>query len=196
MLGGSPSRVPQPVDRQTAYRQQESVRRQPEDSRPTNGEPAHVPQSAPQAAPPKQKSSKNGMKPFIIALIVLVACVAGWLAWSTLRGDAAVQIDSDKHQAVFFASGQVYFGKLEVLNDDYMKLSEVFYIQSGSSDEAGDSQNPQESSENSMRLIKLGEEVHGPEDAMVINRDQVLFFENLKSDGNVSQLIENYKSGN
>ncbi len=46
------------------------------------------------------------------------------------------------------------------------------------------------------QLIKLGEEVHGPEDAMIINRDQVLFYENLKPGGKVSQLIQNYKSGN
>ena len=46
-----------------------------------------------------------------------------------------------------------------------------------------------------MQLIKLGEEVHGPEDTMVINRDQMLFFENLKSDGKVTQLIRQHSQG-
>jgi hypothetical protein len=43
------------------------------------------------------------------------------------------------------------------------------------------------------KLIKLGKEVHGPEDAMIINRDQVQFYENLKSDGEVAKLIDQYK---
>lgn len=47
-----------------------------------------------------------------------------------------------------------------------------------------------------MQLIKRGEEVHGPEDAMIINRDQVLYYENLKPSSKVSQLIQKYMSGN
>ena len=194
MLGGSPSRVPQPADRQNVYRQ-ETVRRQSDEPRQQHVEPQQA-SSHPQQPPmqPHQKKSKSFMKPLVVAVIILLAVLVGWFAWQTLRG-GAVAIDNSKHQAVFFSSGQVYFGKLEVVNADYMRLTDVFYIQSGSSD-TGDSENPQESSGSSMELIKLGEEVHGPEDEMIINRDQMLFFENLKSDGKVSQLIKDYKSSN
>ena len=43
---------------------------------------------------------------------------------------------------------------------------------------------------------KLGQEIHGPEDEMIISKDHVLFYENLKSDGKVSQSIEQYKKAN
>jgi hypothetical protein len=43
-------------------------------------------------------------------------------------------------------------------------------------------------------LIKLGNEVHGPEDSMVIERSQVLFFENLKNDGKVVDSINKYQN--
>lgn len=44
-----------------------------------------------------------------------------------------------------------------------------------------------------MQLIKLGDEIHGPEDEMILSKDQVLFYENLKTDGKVAQSIEKYK---
>jgi len=37
--------------------------------------------------------------------------------------------------------------------------------------------------------VKLGSEIHGPEDLMIINRAQILFVENLKPSGRVSQAI-------
>jgi len=41
-----------------------------------------------------------------------------------------------------------------------------------------------------LSLIKLGEELHGPEDMMVIRRDQVFFGENLKNDSKVVKAIQ------
>lgn len=46
-----------------------------------------------------------------------------------------------------------------------------------------------------MQLVKLGEEVHAPEDEIMINREHVLFYENIRPEGRVSQLIKDYKSG-
>ena len=45
-------------------------------------------------------------------------------------------------------------------------------------------------------LTKLGGEIHGPEDKMIVNRQQVLFIENLKPDSKVVQLIKDHKLGN
>ena len=86
----------------------------------------------------------------------------------------------------------MYFGRLTELNEQYLKLSEVFYIKSGDETATG-ADTEQSSAAAGMQLIKLGDEVHGPEDAMVINRDQILFFENLKPDGKISQLIQQHR---
>lgn len=107
------------------------------------------------------------------------------------RASTGASIDGSKYQAVFFTNGQVYFGKLQTLNDSYMKLTDVFYLQTTETD----STNPQETTTEpkpDVQLIKLGDEVHGPEDAMIISKDQVLFFENLKKDGKVSASIDQY----
>lgn len=140
---------------------------------------------------PKEK--KIGLKLKLIALAVVVLAVAGlafW--WIGQQSNVAGQIDKTRYQAVFFTNGQVYFGKLSKVDSDYYKLTDVFYIQEGQK-AASDSENPQATETSQQggnpQLVKLGGEIHGPEDAMIINRDQVLFFENLKKDGKVTDVI-------
>jgi len=38
--------------------------------------------------------------------------------------------------------------------------------------------------------------LHGPEDQMLINRDQITFWENLKSDGQVAKAVGDYVKAN
>lgn len=119
-----------------------------------------------------------------VGVLVLLIAVFWWIGQSS---NVAGQIDKGKYQAVFFTNGQVYFGKLSKVDSEYYKLTDVFYIQ-----QSQESQNPQETESepnSNPQLIKLGNEIHGPEDAMIINKDQVLFFENLKADGKVSDVI-------
>lgn len=127
-----------------------------------------------------------------IALIVLALIGGMWWWFGSRRTDA---IDSSKYQAVFFTSGQVYFGKLEKVNDGYMKLTHVFYIQAQNSSSSTSSQNPQDAAKSQasdLQLVKLGNEIHGPEDEMIISKDQILFYENLKGNGKVADTITKY----
>lgn len=192
------SRRAQPSERRAALRVA-PTRTQAEETRPVEPEPrqaSHAPTShSPRhgsSRPPRRFGLPIIVSAGIIALILLL--VVGWFAWSNSRTvDAA--IDTDKYQAVFFEGGQVYFGQLEETNDRYLTLTNVFYIQSSeSTDQDVSVENPDQVTDSSMQLIKRGEEVFGPEDAMIINRDQVMFIENLKSDSRVSQLIQNYQS--
>jgi hypothetical protein len=129
-------------------------------------------------------------KQFILAsaLTVVVAAlvVCGLLFYKSGPGAA---IDGSKYQAVFFTNGQVYFGKLKVMNGSYMKLTDVYYLQATKASD----KNPQQTSQDGVELVKLGSEVHGPEDEMLISKEQVLFFENLKKDGKVSASIAQYQ---
>jgi hypothetical protein len=100
-------------------------------------------------------------------------------------------IESDKYQAVFFTNGQVYFGKLQPLNNDYMKLTEHFLF--ASENRYDKSTKNDRSKHDRSRTDKLGNEIHGPEDTMIISKSQVLFFENLKNDSKVSSTIIKYE---
>ena len=148
-------------------------------------------------AAPEQtgKRKNNKMKRIIITagIIVLLAIVSlgGWFAY---RSSTSAAIDGSKFQAVFFTNGQVYFGKLQTLNGSYMKLTNIFYLQAQTATDA--SKNPQQTTAQTtsdVKLIKLGSEVHGPNDEMVISTSQILFFENLKNDGKVAQSITTYQ---
>lgn len=150
-------------------------------------------------APKKSKSSlgraiRNKTTAMVVGLLLLVAILVfgGWSFYNSTMGSS---IDSGKYQAVFFSNGQVYFGKLHTLNGGYMKLTDVFYLQTKTADstklqDAGTQSNP------GVELIKLGSEIHGPTDEMIISKDQILFFENLKTDGTVTKSITKYKEAN
>lgn len=142
----------------------------------------------------EDKPKKRFIIPVAIAAAVIILIIGGLLVWSKSKGEAS-GIDSSKYQAVFFTNGQVYFGKLTSLNDNYMKMTDIFYLQTQGQAESDDKKNPQEiaADQSNVQLIKLGNEVHGPEDEMIISRDQVLFYENLKNDGKVTQIIAQYK---
>lgn len=189
MLDGGPARVVRPTDRQTSYRQ-EAARAPQEPSVSTR--PILQPEE-PATKPPrkvKPKSPKGAIIGLIIALI-LVLGVGAYLAFQVFGSGIAGSIDKNKYQAVFFANGQVYFGKLEIMNNQYYKLTNVFYVQTDASDD--ESSDADAGTVTNQKLIKRGAEVYGPEDEMIINSSQVMIIENLKPDSQVSQLIRDYR---
>jgi hypothetical protein len=88
--------------------------------------------------------------------------------------------------AVFLTNNQVYFGTLAKESDAVLTLKGIYYIQS----KGADASNPA----SDVSLLKLGNELHGPEDWMEINRDQILFVEKLKEDGKVAKAIRSYST--
>lgn len=105
----------------------------------------------------------------------------------------ADQIRDDKYQAVFLNSqdGQVYFGKLDVYNEDLYILTDIYYVRVENPiqpEGANQTQQP------NISLAKLGNELHGPQDVMYISRDKVLYWENLKDDGQVVTAITQFKA--
>lgn len=99
-------------------------------------------------------------------------------------------IDKQRFQAVFLSSGQVYFGKVESVNEKYLTISHIFYLQKG----GGDIQSGTTSSATS--LVKLGCELHAPYDKMTINRERIDFWENLKDSGQVGEAIKDFIKDN
>lgn len=132
----------------------------------------------------------------VIAGVLLVGVILSIGGLFLYQSSTSASIDGGKYQAVFFTNGQVYFGKLQTLNGGYMKLTDIFYLQaqSSSSSETKNLQDTSNQSSADVQLIKLGNEIHGPNDEMIINKDQILFFENLKKDGKVADSIAKYKS--
>ena len=126
---------------------------------------------------------------FIVAL--LVAAVV-WLIYTTKPISEGKYLDPQKLQAVFLNTGQVYFGNIQTLNRSYVVLSNVFYLQTNNKTDATSSS----ASNSQVSLVKLGCELHMPYDRMIINSDQVTFWENLQDDGQVAKAVAQYDKQN
>lgn len=189
MLDGGPARVVRSTERQTAYRQEAA--RAPQE--PSVSVRHTLQPEEPVAKPPrkaKSKSPRGAIIGLIIALILALGA-GGYLAFQAFGPGIARSIDKSKYQAVFFDNGQVYFGNLEIMNNKYYKLTNVFYVQSDTS--ADENSGAEAGTVTNQKLIKRGAEVYGPEDEMIINSSQVTIIENLKPDSQVSQLIRDYR---
>jgi hypothetical protein len=69
---------------------------------------------------------KNNWLKLIIAAILIVGI--GGAVYHYKFSDPGVK--NDKYQAIFLADGQIYFGKLSGINDKYLKMTDVYYLQS------------------------------------------------------------------
>jgi hypothetical protein len=72
-------------------------------------------------------------------------------------------------------------------------MSDIYYLRVNQQVQPNGQQS---SSNNDISLVKLGCELHGPQDQMVINQNQVIFWENLKDDGQVAKAVAEYVKQN
>ena len=140
------------------------------------------------------KKKKGGFFRWLTVLIIIVAIIfAGlWVVskvtnWNILGIDKAGA--SGDWQAVFLSNGQVYFGQVSNEKTDIVVVKNIYYLQVTRTLQPPEGDVQQQSE---LSLVKLGNELHGPEDEMRINRDHILFIEDLKPDGKVVRAIERY----
>jgi len=134
-------------------------------------------------------SSATWMKVFtsvmLVGIAVLLSAVAVGVGHGRSNDNESQFVDSTKYQAVFLNNGQVYFGHISNLNAEYLRMSGIYYLTSAGSGSSN------------YTLVKLGcQQIHDPTDAMLINRSQVTFWENIKSDGQVGTSIDKFRKQN
>lgn len=147
-------------------------------------------------AMPRQggNTSSSMLSKLLAALLIAVSLVILiWFAnkaFSDLNADSAVK--AKQFQAVFLTNGQVYFGKVTHVDKSYVKVTDIYYLQVQQTVQPKDA--TAAANNQQVSLAKLGGELHGPEDVMYVSRQQVLFWENLKTDGKVAKAIADYKA--
>ena len=169
---------------------------------PPNSHPSHPHPAQPAGGKPRKKridwagrTVRLELFIVIVGSALLLAATSLYMAMSGGLSGEARRVDGDKYQAVFLNGGvtsgsvsySTYFGKIKAINDDYLVLQQVYYLtdQQGSNNQS----NPQ--------LTKLGcQQLHSPEDEMVINRSQVAFWENLEDRGKVVTAIKEFEKQN
>lgn len=173
--------------------------------RPTNVHPAMrrpgaptgqpTPHRAPAVAPPPPpmppKKSKAPMIVGLIALVLIALTIVGAGIMMMISNiNATTSVKSNEYQAVFLTNNLVYFGKIGDITEKYVKLTDIYYLQPLQAEEKAAAGQPQ------IKLVKLGSEVHGPEDTMYINSREILFWENLKNDSKIANMIKEIQAKN
>jgi hypothetical protein len=124
-----------------------------------------------------------------VVVAVVVVAVAVFFALRYVGITPVGKTQREGYQAVFLTNGQVYFGKMTSISKTDVVIEDIYYLQV-----EGQIQ-PERGEQPRLSLVKLGNELHGPKDQMTINRDHVLFWEDLKDDGRVVTAIKDHKAG-
>lgn len=116
----------------------------------------------------------------IILFILLVYVVLGHI------NDESSYVNKSDYQVVFIningsSGGQAYFGNITSLTSKYIILDNAFYLQAGTSS-------------NQFTLNNSSCALYNPQDQMIINRDQVAFWQNLKPGSAVTTDINKWYS--
>jgi hypothetical protein len=93
--------------------------------------------------------------------------------------------------AVKLVNGEIYYGQIKDTKADPVVMSNVYYNYDQTKAKTEDKAIDETSS---LRLVKRGQETHGPSGTMDIVRAQVLFMEPLKTDSKVLKAILQYEN--
>lgn len=153
------------------------------------------------AAAAKKWSFETLMVPY--AVIVLAIILGGMALWLHNK-EYAQTMPNDTYQAVFLSNGQVYFGKLAPLNRDYMKLSDVYYLQQSQSEalteeaaaETAETTAEEATTQTEFAVFRLGEtEIHQPTNEIILSREHIIMWENMEPTSQVIDAINREKVG-
>ena len=119
----------------------------------------------------------------LVGIGVLVIALIAYVIVNNGNNESSYVVKAD-YQAVFVnvtgsSGGQAYFGHVTQLNSKYIELTGVFYLEPGSTN-------------NQFTLNNLSCALYNPQDTMIINRDQVAFWENLKTNSQVTTDINKW----
>ncbi|MBU6389696.1 hypothetical protein KGQ71_04250 [Patescibacteria group bacterium] len=146
---------------------------------------------------------RAGITTILIVIVVLLIVGVGYVVakknnWTI--GSNSIIKDSGSnisdYSAVFLTNGQVYFGKIySDSNDQTLDLKDIYYLQVNQQvqPDQKNSSSSSSSQQPNIQLVQLGNELHGPDNRMLINRAQIVFTESLKNDSKVVKAISDYQ---
>ncbi len=134
-----------------------------------------------------------GMVLLLFSATILIVALLISIATGKTPSQETKYVKTNELQAVFLNGGQVYFGNIKTLNDKFIRMDNIYYLRVNQTVQPKGTTTP---ANNDISLVKLGCELHGPEDEMVINRPQIIFWENLKSSSQVAKAVAQYVKQN
>lgn len=144
-----------------------------------------APESLAKPKTQKRIGKKKLLVLFFAVVLVALAFIFGPVVKNLIESKL-FSARSEQFSAVFLTNGQVYFGEIRDISKDEIILENVYYLQAGGE---GSNNIQGEAINQTFRLIKLGDELHGPTDELFVNREHVVFYEYLREDSKVVESI-------
>jgi hypothetical protein len=133
----------------------------------------------------RRSGSRLSPRQWAVVGLVVVALVASWFGMQAYLHRNEQKIDHNRYQAVFLEDGKIFFGKLENLDGPYITLNNAYQARSTEADK----DNTTNSSY--VRLARLADDTaYSPDGSISIQSSKILYWQNLKTDSKVSQLID------
>ncbi len=121
-----------------------------------------------------------------LAVLLVLAFLWKLSAVASSKWPFFSDIDSDKFQAVFLTNGQAYFGHISEIGESSLVLEDIYYFKASGEAVSGQQLN----------LVRLEDEIYGPEDVIHISNSQVSYWQNLRSDSQVVKMINQLEGRN
>ncbi|MFH1745125.1 MAG: hypothetical protein ABH881_03080 [bacterium] len=136
---------------------------------------------------PVLKKEKDWMKIVMVLMIIILIASFGYVKYKE-RNDKLAEETKNKNTgwySIKLIDENIYYGQVEDTTSDPVVIKNVYYNydqlkKTGEVDETG-----------KLRLVKRGQETHGPDGTMDIIRSQILFMEPLREDSKVLEAIRN-----
>lgn len=118
-----------------------------------------------------------------VAVGTIALVVAGFVLWALLM--PGQRIDAGKYQVVYLTNGQAYFGKLQNTSGEYLVMKSPYTVQTVEN-KTDDKTTDKPAT---TALLRVRDQVYGPEDSIAIRTETVSFWQNLRDDSKISTAL-------
>jgi len=140
---------------------------------------------------PKARESREGLiKIIVFILAILTVGATVYFLFFKDKGWFNKPAEVTAWYAVKLVNGEIFYGQISDTKADPVVIANAYYNYDQTKEK--DASSPASETGN-LRLVKRGQETHGPAGTMDIVRSQVLFMEPMKSDSKVLQAILQYE---
>jgi hypothetical protein len=128
------------------------------------------------------QKKKKGFFALVFSILILIVLVV----ILTIFFLNANQKSVSSWSAVFLTNGRTYFGQIQKESSDFLTLGQVYYLQLQEVPATTEGEDPQ----SQLSLMSIEDEMHSPEDYMRINKEHILFVQELKTDSSIVTSLE------
>lgn len=139
---------------------------------------------------PKVKEARASLIKPVVFILAILAIAAVYFLFFRAKS-VPVDLKDKNWYAIKLVDGEIFYGQITDVKTDPVAVANAYY----NYDQAKAKETGGLAAENSgnLRLVKRGQETHGPAGSMDIVRAQILFMEPLKSDSKVLKAILDYE---